>query len=166
MNLKEAIIGANLRGGLERALLDVVSATVGDQKVIDITSAQILDGHNTPVNVLPPLEAGKYYKDFTLVFEYNFGTTPYIEGGEGVGHAQLSVSDKGLNTEIMTLNQLPLFNGNESIAQVVKMSDITSEVGYAGLPNQNGLDFSLNLSAIDGDGTVTVKVEAVIGSIG
>lgn len=166
MNLKKAIIGANLRGGLERALLDVVSATVGDQKVVDITSEQILAGHNTAVNVLPPLEAGKYYKDFTLVFEYNFGTTPYTEDGAGIRYPQLSISSKGVNTEIMPLNQLPLFNGNQSDAQVVKMSDITSAVGYAGLPNKNGLDFSLNLSAVGGDGTVTVKIEAVIGSIG
>lgn len=47
---------------------------------VTLSSAQILDLHNTPVTLVPAPGAGKYVNVHRYAFDYAYGTTPYVVG--------------------------------------------------------------------------------------
>ncbi len=53
----------------------------------NLSSADLLDLNNTPVELLPAPGGRLYYVVMMMVFHYRFVTTPYAEGGSPIGNA-------------------------------------------------------------------------------
>jgi len=65
---------------------NLVPRSDGDSLYIDteISSAQILDLHNTPVELVPAQGAGTVVFVDKVIAKYTFGTTPYTQQGNNI----------------------------------------------------------------------------------
>lgn len=137
---------------------------------IDITSAQILDAHNTPIPLVTALRGSRdpiksYYKDLMLCFEFTGGSVVYEAGTERGGEAQLSINDMGRETQILpilrTMSNFAI--PNDTLVQIVKMSDIIDIYGNF---DDVTLNFSTNPQIVNGNGTLKVKIFQYIENFG
>jgi hypothetical protein len=146
-------------------------APAPNKSVINISSAQILAGSVTAINLTPLAPVGEYYKDALLCFEFTAGSIPYIEGGAGMRYPQISYTDGG-ETTILELDGLSMVGSvaPDTGVHVVRISDIIAAIGSSRntqiVLDKLGLNFSTNLSLVNGNGTLKVKVATLTEDFG
>jgi hypothetical protein len=179
------ILGVEASGGLEErgsattngkykyyTAEEVAKLGVSAYTEINISSDEILDGHNTSIPLVSTIKENKdgqltgYWKDLIICFEFTGGTTPYLEAGAGVRSPRISYSSKGGEYTVILLeglNMLSVVDGAIS-HQIVRLSDVES---FLNKDNSiSSLNFSTDLQLINGNGTLKVKVSEYIENVG
>lgn len=122
---------------------------------VTITSAQILDLHNTPITLLAAPGAGSYYRVLSCDLVYNFNTTAYsTSGGTPSVQAFYGTSSTSITSSSTTLipsvaSKVNFYIANSSTA--VTLSDIENKA----IIFKNTVGGS---SYTTGDGTLTCNI--------
>jgi hypothetical protein len=121
---------------------------------IELSSADILDSHNTSIPVLPSPGAGNYYNIKDLIVEYNYNTAAYeTDLGEDTNFLLSSASKHAV-----TFNA-ELFQNT--------ISDNYKPNNYdASLENEDLVFTNLGDPINSGDGTALIKIWYSVESVG
>lgn len=137
---------------INRAEWNAAHVLTGDylrKATVTLSSADILDLHNTPITLVAAPGAGKYVNVHRYAFDYAYGTTPYVVGDAfymAYGADVASVAD--LYDDIGAANSLH-----------VQRTPTVSIVGTsADLDNLPVVLSAAGVAITDGDGTLTVTV--------
>jgi hypothetical protein len=126
-----------------------------------LTSAQLLDLANTPIQVVPAPGAGKLIVPISYTIKYNHVTTPYtIQGGSTMIVQYTNGLGLGSNVIAFVANTLNgFFDSSASQVQVMglNLSGVQSQVDANDLQGQ-GLFILINGALTLGDGTLDVTV--------
>lgn len=164
INRIEATLGQNPHG-----VYDTVAqrlAFEGMRKVtIPVSSAQLLDLQNTPVELVPAPGAGKFVIPILLTAEYIAGATPYAyAGGNG-----LTFGSPG--SALNALSGYPITDTPNSFG--IPLKEITSTITFVGFPSTDWDNRSTETSDLmnaplqmtidanpltDGDGSMVITV--------
>lgn len=138
---------------------DVLSSEgLVQNKKITLTSAQILDLHNTPVELIPAPGIDKFIQVLSVYSYLDFNTTPYITSNAGAIYYRY-----GDNTT--PVQEYSLAGVNQMLqktADTFQGGQIPSfSIDDSWLPNENVQAFS-NVASFDGDSPINVYISYII----
>jgi len=123
---------------------------------VAISSAQILDLGNTPIELLPNADANKYYEIQKFILEFTELTTPYTFND--------AINIYGINSYAY-LTESILTSGTSNVTVINNYgSDIATYVDTLNVVNRQGLGGGIQISTYNGtnptlgDGTILVKI--------
>ena len=129
---------------------NLVPRSDGDSLYIDteISSAQLLDLHNTPVELIPEPIDGSFSYPSKVYIKYIFNTTPYTQAGS----VSINVRIAGYTGAVLgeTFNSYTF----SSAADFQKMTSIIQ----IGEPDAFSTELYTPAALIGGDGTIKVRV--------
>lgn len=124
---------------------DVLSSNnLVQNKKITLTSAQILDLHNTPVELIPAPGSGKVINFINLITHYEFNTTPYTRTNN---QSSIKLSFAGQTSTSISL-----------IANI-EMLESTIDC-YGAINNWPGFPFQSNTSTVTPNAALQASIPA------
>lgn len=133
----DAIVHTNETSGLTGldvpylSVREAIDELAGYITVVDVSAAQILDMHNTPIDLLYALPSTQYYNIHSAIFEISAGAAYNIPSEDSVvtGFGNLNIYDFAVtNAGVIKMNPASLYN-NTSEA-VIEASSITLGSGF------------------------------------
>jgi hypothetical protein len=131
--------------------------------VVSITSAQILDMHNTAVELLPAAGINMYYDIEKVILEYTHVTTAYTSAETLLAISSSSLPSISTSILISAYNNVIVINGGSDgidlIHEVVVKNSIDFNTAIT-LSGFNGEEFTL------GDGTLRAIITYTVRTFG
>lgn len=127
-------------------------------KKITLTSAQILDLHNTPVELIPAPGVDKFIQVLSIYSYLDFNTTPYVTSNAGSIYYRY-----GDNT--ITVQEYSLAGVNQMLQKTKdtfqggQIPSFSTDDSW--LPNENVQAFS-NVASSNGDSPINVYISYII----
>lgn len=138
------------------------------ETIVDISSAQILAMHTTPIELLPNLDSTEeFYEIDSLIMYYTYNTTEY-----NVGDFQFTATS---NSKDLFRFTRTLLAGNENKVSIAKTQGLTwsqadsqDEIRYDSFTpsSNNGLTFKPGGAVTGGDGTLRAIIRYKIRTFG
>ncbi len=127
------------------------------ETIVNITSAQILAMGTTPIELLPAAGVGKYYDIEKVVFEFTYGSEPYLIYGDDE-YPVISVNGSPFRLErgIIEFEQNVILFWNSNIVASTPVAS-THCVSNVGITNQS-VQLMSSGDVGFGDGTLRVKI--------
>jgi hypothetical protein len=121
------------------------------ETIVNISSAQILDMHMTPIELLPAAGANAYYDIDKVIFEYTHVTTPYT-----VTPAKSILIDNGYSYSYVDQDILAQSSNYVAISRGIFESSVVHITTPT--PLNSPISLILETAVTDGDGTLRVKI--------